>query len=185
MPDPRRDHDELRAQVRETIRNNIRAGLIPIDWVYDQSTGALIQRRMCYPDAEAAARDLPSGQTPMPDRGGVGAVHPGNYAGRGAGMNNPAMDGVGSTGPLPRGGYDIGPMGTHGGGRLRNALPLSPLESNDMKGRSAFLIHGGDMAARDSSEGCIVTPRDVRDGVVRSGDDRLWVVPGGRRRPPT
>lgn len=185
MAPPIQDNDTLRGRVRDTIRNNIRAGLLPVDWIYDQSTGALLNRAVCYPDADAAARDLPNRQTPAPHRGGVGSVYPGNYAGHGAGVNNPAMDGAKHVGPLPSGGYDIGPMGTHGGGRLRNAMPLTPLESNDMKGRDAFLIHGGDMQSRGSSAGCIVTPPAVRDDVLRSGDRRLWVVPEGRRRPPT
>ena len=190
----RRDHEALRAAVNDQIDRNVEFGMGPvaptglgatkIDWVYDQSTGTLMERPVCYPDSDAAARDLPPGQTPMPNRGGFKSVYPGNYAGKGAGVNNPAMDGVRRTGPLPAGGYDIGPMGTYGGGRLRNALPLEPLDSNDMKGRRAFRIHGGNMQSQGSSEGCIVTDRSVRDDIIRSGDRRLWVVPRSGR-PPT
>jgi hypothetical protein len=53
-----------------------------------------------------------------------------------------------------------------------------PLPGNRMFGRSAFLIHGGS-AAGDSSEGCIIMSRDIRDQIEASGDDDLVVFDSG------
>ena len=63
------------------------------------------------------------------------------YAGGGAGKNNPAMQGVKNVGPIPRGRYEIEePIDTvtHGPCVLR----LVPDATNEMHGRSGFLMHG-------------------------------------------
>jgi hypothetical protein len=180
----KRGPHDLRARAQDLINRNLDAGVgaTPVDWVYNQSTGTLMQNPICYLDSSAVERANGAPQTPSPDTNGVGTVYPGNYAGHGPGVNNPDMDGVASTGPIPRGGYRIGPRGVHGGGRLPNSMRLAPDPSNNMKGRDSFLIHGGNMQTRNSSEGCIVTPPHVRDAIERSGDRRLWVVPGASIR---
>lgn len=162
----------------------------PADWVYDQGTGTLARGAVCYADGPAAAGIFRGPRSPIPNSGVVGEVYPGNYAGHGAGLNTPSMDGVGGkrpapSGPLPAGRYDIGPIGRQIIGRgtgkphpLSDAMRLTPWPGTDMKGRAGFLFHGGDMSGRGSSEGCIVTPPKVRRDIGGSGDSVLWVVPG-------
>ena len=105
--------------------------------------------------------------TPVPFRA-VG------YAGRGAGRNNPAMDMMRNVGPLPAGVYSVslpyshprkGPM----------CFRLTPDASNEMFGRSGFLIHG-DNAQGDASEGCIILGRAVRELIARHQVRKLHVV---------
>ena len=98
------------------------------------------------------------------------------YSGAGAGKNNPAMQEVPDVGPLPQGGYLIGDpfdhpeLGPH-------VMRLTPYPANEMYGRSGFLMHGDNPAhPGESSEGCIVMPRDVRDIVSQSADNHLTVV---------
>ena len=98
------------------------------------------------------------------------------YSGHGLGRNNPAAQAEPDIGPIPRGRYTIGPpQPTHGG----FALPLTPDPSNEMFGRSAFLIHG-DMAnpalAGTASLGCIIIPRVYRWAIWGSGDHDLEVL---------
>ena len=77
------------------------------------------------------------------------------YAGTGVGRNNPEMQYTRNVGPLPVGDYGM---------RVRPhprfeapAIRLDPFETNDMRGRSGFWIHGG-----THSEGCIVLSRGAR-----------------------
>ena len=103
---------------------------------------------------------------------GQQTVNHDGYAGRGDGRNNPDMQNVANTGPVPRGNYTIGPSIRH-----NTAGPathrLTPDAGNNMENRAGFLIHG-DNATNDASEGCIIMPRTVRDS-LREGD-RLEVV---------
>jgi hypothetical protein len=100
-----------------------------------------------------------------------GAAYARGYAGRGKGKNNPDMQNVSKTGPLPQGMYRMagvkddpktGPF----------TIVLEPLAGNEMFGRSAFRIHGD--SVRDpgnASEGCIcISPRSLRAGIYRQGD---------------
>jgi hypothetical protein len=98
------------------------------------------------------------------------------YAGYGEGQNNPAMQHVRDTGPLPQGVWRIlppqDPVRTLG----PLALPLEPI-SGEMFGRDDFLIHGESTARnRTASTGCIVLPMEVRRMIVASGDDLLTVI---------
>ena len=118
-------------------------------WIYQQSTGRLTR------DGELI---------------GIG------YAGFGEGQNNPAMQHVRDTGPLPRGVWRIlppqDPVRTLG----PLALPLEPVEG-EMFGRDDFLIHGDSTARnRTASTGCIVLSMEVRQKIVESGDDLLTVI---------
>lgn len=100
----------------------------------------------------------------------------GGYAGRGTGRNNPAMEQVRGTGPLPRGSYTIDPprdsrhVGTY-------AMPLTPLPGTQTYGRSAFYIHGDSHAhPGEASDGCIVFGLNARQQVWASGDRQVDVV---------
>ena len=77
------------------------------------------------------------------------------YAGRENGINNPEMDHIKSTGPLPKGHYYLEiKLGTKLGPIV---FKLNPSKGNVMKGRSAFYIHWDNgMHNMSASEGCIV-----------------------------
>lgn len=98
------------------------------------------------------------------------------WAGQGNGKNNPAMQNVAKTGPLPVGKYIIGQP--HDSPRTGPyTMDLTPSPSNTMFGRSDFRIHG---AAKEnpelSSEGCIIMPHSVREKIWESGDRELEVI---------
>ena len=120
-------------------------------WTYEQSTGYL------YHDGVYE---------------GIG------YAGHGAGLNNPAMQGVHDVGPLPVGLYTMeAPFDHPHCGRY--SIRLTPDPANDMRGRDGFYIHGDNQALnRSASNGCIVAPIAVRTHVWASGDHELRVIPG-------
>lgn len=105
------------------------------------------------------------------------------YAGRGVDKNRPESQGLANRGPLPSGRYTIGaPRETKLHGPY--VLPLEPDASNDMRGRSAFLIHG-DSAKRPgfASQGCIILPRAARKAIWQSGDRVLEVWSGDVQAP--
>jgi len=86
------------------------------------------------------------------------------YAGKGKGKNNPDMQDVRKTGPIPRGLWrmtdvknspNTGPF----------TIVLVPEKGTDARGRSEFRVHG-DNKTGTASEGCIILGRPVRD--------RLW-----------
>lgn len=116
-------------------------------WRYDQSSGVLTHR-------------------------GVFVAR--GYAGRGAGRNNPALDGVKGVGPIPAGRYRIGRARTSArtGPVVMDLTPIG----HDAEGRSAFQIHG-DNASGDASSGCIILPRPVRERIAASPDRELEVTP--------
>ena len=98
------------------------------------------------------------------------------YSGAGPGKNSPSMQRVHDCGPIPVGRYIIRqPFSspTHG----PFAMPLEPDPTNEMFGRSGFLMHGDSLEHPGcASEGCIIMPRNVRDHVWESGDRELRVV---------
>ncbi|HLW75686.1 MAG TPA: tlde1 domain-containing protein, partial [Bryobacteraceae bacterium] len=98
-------------------------------WTYRQSTGEMSR------DGIAA---------------GIG------YSGFEAGKNNPAMQEVEETGPIPQGRYTIGePEDLEGGPHGPFILRLTPDSGNQMFGRSGFLIHGDSIAQPGmASRGC-------------------------------
>jgi hypothetical protein len=107
------------------------------------------------------------------------------YAGRGLGKNNPAMQNVHNTGPLPQGSYQIiGPP--HPGGHLGpDVMYLAPAPDNVMFDRGGFFIHSD--AIHDpgnASEGCIVVdPPALRWTIWNSGDHYLQVESGDPETP--
>jgi RHS repeat-associated protein len=136
-----------------------------LDWVYHQSTGLMNHA------------DNQTGFTTEVCRG---------YAGNHFGLNNPLAQDIpggsadSNAGPLPQGGYAIGPLQdnvTSNGTLLPDSMRLIPDPTNDMLDRSGFLIHGGNMKTRNSSQGCIVLPRDCRITIGSSNDKVLRVVP--------
>ena len=100
------------------------------------------------------------------------------YAGRGQGKNNPAMQFVSRTGPLPQGDYQmVGPP--HNGGHLGpDVLYLAPAPDNEMGGRGAFFWHSDSIShPGEASEGCIcIDPPRLRWDAWNSGDHYLRVV---------
>lgn len=114
-------------------------------WRYDQGTG------MLYLDAQLVGQ---------------------GYSGRGEGKNNPALASVPNTGPIPVGGWVIGPpffSEKHG----PYCLPLTP---KAWQARWGFLVHGDSIShPGDASEGCIILTREVRQRIWNSGDHDLEV----------
>jgi len=90
------------------------------------------------------------------------------------GRNDPSKQCVRDIGPIPRGVYRIGPPGP---GPSPYSLRLTPDPSNDMCGRSGFLIHGDSVShPGDASEGCIILSRSEREAIVKSGIRQLYVI---------
>jgi hypothetical protein len=89
------------------------------------------------------------------------------YAGHGAGVNNPALEAVHDTGPLPQGIYTINPpvnTTTHG----PYVMWLTPDPLNQMFGRSGFGIHADEIAnpgKQLASSGCIVMSGQAREAI--------------------
>lgn len=98
------------------------------------------------------------------------------YSGHGAGVNDPALQGVKDVGPLPQGKYTIGPA-VQDPQTGPVSMHLIPDAANEMYGRGSFLIHGDNEACdHTASEGCIILPREVRERIAGSGDRTLQVV---------
>jgi hypothetical protein len=98
------------------------------------------------------------------------------YSGYGEGKNNPSMENIKMTGPLPKGKYIVGkPYDSSHTGPF--TLPLTPFEDNNMYGRSDFKIHGDSISAPGTaSNGCIILPRSVRVLINNCTDKILEVV---------
>ncbi|MDF4005131.1 RHS repeat-associated core domain-containing protein [Luteibacter sp. PPL552] len=139
----------------------VQSDSLGLDWVYHQRTGQLEH---------------------VDENGNVRRVGNG-YSGQGNGVNNPDMQNVPDSGPLPRGQYTIGQQRdnrTGAGHQLPGSMRLNPSTGNDMQGRAGFLIHGPHANDQmDSSNGCPIFSRDVRNQIgqgVSSGDNQLRVV---------
>jgi hypothetical protein len=100
------------------------------------------------------------------------------YAGHGEGVNNPTMQSIHNTGPLPQGIYTIGPpvnTTTHG----PYVMWLTPDPANEMFGRSGFGIHADEIAnpgKRLASTGCIVMSNQARLAIWATADHQLQVT---------
>lgn len=101
------------------------------------------------------------------------------YSGFRNGLNNPALQAITNTGPIPQGIYTISAPFTHPT-KGPAVMRLTPDPENVMYGRSGFLIHGAHADDKqNSSEGCIILPREARNligKIVGTGDDKLTVV---------
>lgn len=100
------------------------------------------------------------------------------YSGFGPGRNAPTWQDHHDVGPIPQGTYTIGAPecvvipGPHGPFVLR----LQPDPTNEMWGRSGFLVHGDSKAHGGcASHGCIILRRAIRALIASSGDSRLTV----------
>jgi hypothetical protein len=80
--------------------------------------------------------------------------------------NNPSCQCQKSIGPLPQGTYTLGNMYTFKS--CINSYDLYPASSNNMCGRSGFLIHCGGCSG-NPSEGCIVIESDSIRYLIKSG----------------
>jgi hypothetical protein len=98
------------------------------------------------------------------------------YSGFEQGKNNPDLEHIHDTGPIPKGVYGIGPphdTTTHG----PHVMPLTPELGTNTFGRDGFLIHGDSVAhPGTASHGCIILPRNVRDQISASGDFQIEVI---------
>jgi hypothetical protein len=124
-------------------------------WTWDQSAGAL------YRDGKLVSR---------------------GYSGKGRGKNNPALQAMPGTGPIPTGRwrmlrvYDSDKVGPY-------AIVLDKVDAHpgddkdDVTGRGAFRVHGDSVREPGSaSNGCIILQRAIREMMWRSGDHDLEVV---------
>ena len=140
-----------------------------LDWVYSQSTGTLSHYNMSFQSPPTTLQSTPNG--PNPNYVGSG------YSGHGSGLNNPQMQNVPNTGPIPQGTYGIG-SGHYSPTTGPNTMNLTPLSGTNTFGRDLFRIHGDNAAQNHTaSEGCIVASPAVRNQVNNSNDHKLWVVP--------
>jgi RHS repeat-associated protein len=134
----------------------VRIDPLGLCWEYSQTTGTMTH----VDDASGQRNDLATG-----------------YSGHGAGVNNPAMEGVEDVGPIPRGDYTIGRQ-HHSAATGPASMSLAPSPSNNMHDRGDFAIHGDTSSGdRSASRGCIILPRNARDEIAGSGDNCLRVVP--------
>jgi Protein of unknown function (DUF2778) len=113
-------------------------------------------------------------QTSGEMRDAAGVLLGTGYAGHGEGVNNPAMQSIHNTGPLPQGIYTINPpidTITHG----PYVMWLTPDPANEMFGRSGFGIHADEIAnpgKRLASTGCIVIGNRVAIWTAAEVDGR-------------
>lgn len=123
-------------------------------WRYDQSSGELFYKGKLY------------------SRG---------YSGKGRGKNNPSMQNVPGTGPIPAGLWEMTDIydSQNVGPRTVRLFAVDGTrdDKHDATGRSAFRIHGDKARAPGTaSRGCIILPRAVREFMWRSGDRLIEVV---------
>lgn len=98
------------------------------------------------------------------------------YSGKGECKNDPDEQVKHNQGPIPRGKYRMQPpQDTPAHGPF--VIGLAPDMSNQMFGRSGFLIHGDSVARPgEASEGCIILDRAARTRLWSSGDHDLEVI---------
>jgi hypothetical protein len=121
-----------------------------VTWIYEIATGTLLD-----PEGNFA---------------GTG------YSGMGEGRNSPALCDVAFEGPIPPGGYGVGPAHTDPR-RGPMVMGLSPLPGTDTLGRDGFLIHG-DNKTHTASEGCVILGPAIRQQIAASTDKTLTVTTG-------
>lgn len=126
---------------------------------------------MSYFRYEQNTGDIYDYSGPKPVKLGTG------YSGKAAARNDGHWQDVPRVGPIPKGAYIAIPARAHP--RLGPvAIDLVPFPTNEMHGRSAFLIHG-DNAANDASEGCIILNRSIREYIDKSykhGREKCYIV---------
>ena len=99
------------------------------------------------------------------------------YAGFGKGKFNPSMQCVSNVGPLPRGKYIMKELLLKHRSCGEYVIRLVPDPSNNMCGRSGFLIHGDSKKHPGmASHGCIILYTKYRKDMWNSGDKILEVI---------
>jgi len=99
------------------------------------------------------------------------------YSGHQAGINNPEMESIHNTGPIPRGSWTISHFFNDPGGKGPVVARLSPDEGTETFGRGGFMIHGDNAQHNEgASYGCIILARSLREQIATSGDSILQVV---------
>ena len=129
------------------------------EWTYCQSTGELSRLGVRITVGYSGKDD------------GDGILEPGE------GINSHDMQSVKGVGPIPCGLFNFGkPFDSATHGPL--CIPLIPRPSNDMFGRSGFLVHG-DSKSRPgtASLGCIIVWRPARELIAQHLTETLEVVP--------
>jgi lipoprotein-anchoring transpeptidase ErfK/SrfK len=97
------------------------------------------------------------------------------YSGKGKGLNNPEMEKVKDTGPIPAGNYTIGKAFKHAN-KGPMVMRLTP-DGHKAHGRDGFLIHGdNEKLNKSASEGCIILGPDIRQKISESGVTKLRVI---------
>ena len=99
------------------------------------------------------------------------------YSGKGEEKNNHNKQNVSNRGPIPVGKYTLqgGPFKHHKTGAY--TIRLRPDPSNEMFGRSNFMLHGDSgRHPGEASEGCIVLPLNIRKKIWQSGDHEIEVM---------
>jgi len=126
--------------------------------VYQQLSGRMI----CYPFSPARPPESRNtSEVPGTPRGGLLPYYEETgYSGRGAGRNNPDMQGVYEVGPIPRlpWMYTGHPYSSPTTGK--NTMQLVPFPGSEcppLRNCKTFLIHGNN-PQNDASKGCIVLP---------------------------
>ncbi len=97
------------------------------------------------------------------------------YSGKGDARNDGRREGERDIGPIPRGRYAIAaPRDSPNTGPY--VMDLSPI-GHDALGRNDFQIHGPSAKnPHDSSRGCIILERKVRERIGKSGEKVLIVT---------
>ena len=128
-----------------------------LTWYYDRRTGAIHWDDPATPPCDFVLK-------------GYG------FSGKkGVWRNNPERQHEKGKGPIPAGRYRIGNRrACKSDGTPLDNFPLIPDPSNNMYGRSGFLIHGGNPEG-DPSQGCIIASKAIRDAIEQSGDRDLVV----------
>jgi hypothetical protein len=98
------------------------------------------------------------------------------YSGRGAGLNNPAMQAIPMVGPIPQGVWEIGEFFDDLSGKGPIVAHLTPMFESEAFGRSGFMIHGDNAEMNHTaSEGCVILSRVLRQ-MIQSSQDRTLLV---------
>lgn len=124
--------------------------------VYAQATGRLWLR-----DEATAEKVAPLGR---------------GYSGHPPYVNQTDAEALVARGPIPRGAYRlVGPFNHVRLGPV--CFFLDPVRSNQMFGRSGFLIHGDNaMGNQTASHGCIILSRAIREKIATTPVRTLVVV---------
>lgn len=99
------------------------------------------------------------------------------YSGKGPGVNNPNLQHVQDTGPIPEGVWLMGAAVARHPRMGPITIPLTQVEGERF-GRHSFFVHGDNQARnRSASSGCPIVGRPGRERMAASKDRYLKVEP--------